>query len=67
MNILAAFDEVIKKFTETPVEKVTAKLEEVGKKGKKIKFQGKRAKCPHRYLRVGPPLRLVGRNLNAVI
>ena len=41
-NILAASDEVIKKFTETPVEKVTAKLEEVGKKGKKIKFQGKK-------------------------
>ena len=41
-NILAASDEVIKKFTETPVEKVTAKLDEVGKKGKKIKFQGKK-------------------------
>ena len=42
-NILAASDEVIAKFTETPVEKVTAKLDEVGKKGKVIKFQGKGA------------------------
>jgi len=41
-NILAASDEVIKKFTETPVEKVTAKLDEVGKEGKIIKFQGKK-------------------------
>ena len=41
-NILAASDDVIKKFTETPVEKVTAKLDEVGKKGKVITFQGKK-------------------------
>ena len=41
-NILAASDEVIKKFTETPVEKVTAKVDEVGKKGKVIKFKEKR-------------------------
>ena len=41
-NILAASDDVIKKFTETPAEKVTAKLDEVGKKGKVITFQGKK-------------------------
>ena len=41
-DILAASDAVIKKFTDTPVEKVTAKLDEVGKKGKKIKFKGKK-------------------------
>jgi len=40
-DILAASDEVIAKFSEVPSTKVTAKLDEVGKKGKVIKFQGK--------------------------
>ena len=40
-DILAASDEVIEKFSATPSTKITAALDEVGKKGKVIKFQGK--------------------------
>jgi len=42
-DILAASDEVIAKFSETPSTKVTAKLDAVEDKGKLIKFQGKGA------------------------